>query len=252
MLIVLGASVDIRVLDHLKHHIGHTALLGVNQRGVEQRLRSLKPLTTDLDHTSVRKGIVLHETGGFLSQLALHSDIMGDIAHLLLNLAHSFEICGAVESITSQQQELDEVVGHVTARHIETTNEILRYETIIDGNHMCHSITRVHHNSGQQTLRVQCEHRLDGDVASGELIGLEHLLDEGLAVLRGVHGGLGEQDLVVARVDLQLFKKCVVPQVFHVFPVLDDTALHRVVDVQRVSHGSCLVATHHLLQLYSF
>lgn len=52
---------------------------------------------------------------------------------------------------------------------------------------------------------------LDRDVARLEAILFEHDLNHLLAVGEGVHGGLREQDLALAGIDLKLFREGIVP-----------------------------------------
>ena len=74
-------------------------------------------------------------------------------------------------------------------------------------------------------------------------------LNDFFAVLGGVHGGLGQQDLAVAGVDVELlWAKGVVPQVLHVIPVPDDAVLHGVVDFQHGAQLAGLVAHHQVLE----
>lgn len=74
-------------------------------------------------------------------------------------------------------------------------------------------------------------------------------LDDFLPVLGGVHGGLGQKDLAVAGVDVELlWAKGVVPQVLHVIPVPDNAVLHGVVDLQHGAQLAGLVPDHQILE----
>ena len=46
--------------------------------------------------------------------------------------------------------------------------------SLVDGDCVGDTITRVHHDSGGTARGVQGEHGLDGDVHSGRVEGLEH------------------------------------------------------------------------------
>lgn len=73
-------------------------------------------------------------------------------------------------------------------------------------------------------------------------------LDDLLPVLGGVHGRLGQQDLAVARVDVELLgPEGVVPQVLHVVPVPHDAVLHGVVDLQHGAQLAGLISHHQVL-----
>lgn len=62
----------------------------------------------------------------------------------------------------------------------------------------------------QVTSRPPCsverQHRLHGHVGEGNIEALEHDLHHALAVLRGVHGRLGEQDGVIVWIHAQLLE----------------------------------------------
>lgn len=73
------------------------------------------------------------------------------------------------------------------------------------------------------TLRVKGQDGLYGHVYALKAIALKHDLSHPLSVLQGVHGRLCEKDLLSPRVRLQLIEEGIVPELHHVFPVLDDT-----------------------------
>lgn len=74
-------------------------------------------------------------------------------------------------------------------------------------------------------------------------------LNDLLPVLGGVHGRLCEQDLAVARVDVELLRsKRVVPEVTHVVPVPHNAILHGVVDLQHGAQFARFVPHHQVLR----
>lgn len=73
-------------------------------------------------------------------------------------------------------------------------------------------------------------------------------LNDLLSVLGGVHRGLGEEDLAVARVDVELLgAKGVVPQVLHVIPVAHDAILHWIVYFQHGAQLTRFISHHQVL-----
>lgn len=101
--------------------------------------------------------------------------------------------------------------------------------------------------ANKHTLRIQSQHSLNSDIDTTEAVALEHDLAHLLAVPEGVHGGLGEEDLAAAGVDLHLVEEGVVPEVLHVVPLLDDAVLHGVGDLEHGAGGGRLVAAHDVL-----
>jgi len=178
-------------------------------------------------------------------------DVVSAVAQLLLDLTDRLEVSGAVKRVPSEEEEFDQVsekwgrggglVGlggggaaelvtcrrmlpyvagrlstfsprNVPSRHIQALDEVLRNEALVDGHDVSHAVASVAHDSSEQPLGVQREHGLDGDVGGGEVVGLEHVFDDFLAVGERVLGGLGEQDLVLGRINLHLLPERVVPE----------------------------------------
>jgi hypothetical protein len=96
-------------------------------------------------------------------------------------------------------------------------------------------------------LRIEREHGLDGDVHPLKSILLKHDLAHALPIRPGVHRGLREEHLAPARVDAELLRERIVPEVLHVLPVPHDPVLHRLRDLQVVPQRRRLVAHHDVL-----
>lgn len=97
------------------------------------------------------------------------------------------------------------------------------------------------------TLGVESQNGLDCNVDTAESISIKHNLAHLLAVLKRVHGRLRQEDLLALRVDLELLVKGVIPKMLHVIPLLDDTVLHGVADLEHGSGGGGLVTAHDIL-----
>ena len=103
-------------------------------------------------------------------------------------------------------------------------------ETFIDGDSVGNTITSIAHNTGGSTSRVEREDGLDGDVEGGNVEGLEHDLGHLFSVDLGVKWGLSEEDWVLVWGNSELNVEGVVPDAFHIIPILDDTVLNGVAD----------------------
>ena len=159
-----------------------------------------------------------------------------NIAKFLLDLTHSLEVSSAVEGISVEEEKLDEVTGHITTSHIETAGQMGQGETLEHRNNVGNTITTVHDNTSKKTwmkckfmhlpippllfhhankirplfprspllntLGIQGQHGLDGNIHALELVLLEHSLNHLLAILVRVHGSLCEENLALAGVDL--------------------------------------------------
>ncbi|KFQ49001.1 hypothetical protein N333_05771, partial [Nestor notabilis] len=95
--------------------------------------------------------------------------------------------------------------------------------TLVDGDSVGDTISRVHNNTSGTTRGIEGQHSLDGHVHGRgiEVDGsryLRHLLSVGL----GVEGSLCEQHRVLLGGHTQLVVEGVVPDLLHVIPVGDN------------------------------
>jgi len=79
---------------------------------------------------------------------------------------------------------------------------MLKQETLVHGDDVSDTITRVYDNTSEKTLSIQNEDSLDCDVDSLESVLLEHDLNHFLFVWLWVHGSLGQQNFALGRVNV--------------------------------------------------
>jgi hypothetical protein len=84
----------------------------------------------------------------------------GGVKYLFLDLADGLKVGGAVEDVAAEEEELDEVAGHITAGHVESAGQVGQREALVDGDDVRHTVTRVHDHARQQTLGVEGQHGL--------------------------------------------------------------------------------------------
>ena len=58
-----------------------------------------------------------------LCQLLLGGDVVPDVAELLLHHPDGLEVCGVVEGVAAEEEELDQVAGDVSAGDIQAPRE---------------------------------------------------------------------------------------------------------------------------------
>jgi hypothetical protein len=153
VLVELGPDINIGRLDGVVKLLSHTDRLNINQLWLEEGLCRLEPLRADLDDTAIRKGVVLDQNSGLMGKLGLELKIVANIAELFLDLPHGLEVSCAVESITTEEEKLDQVAGDITSSNIKATGQMGKSEALIHGDNVGHTITRVNDNTGQKTLR---------------------------------------------------------------------------------------------------
>merc|ERR1712219_17393 len=114
--------------------------------------------------------------------------------------------------------------------------------TLIDGNSVGDTITRVHDNTSGTTRGIQGQDSLDGNIHGRHVEGLEHDLGHLLPVGLRVEGSLSEEDRLLLGGHTELVVHGVVPDLLHVIPVGDDSVLHGVLEGQDTPLGLGLVS----------
>ena len=176
------------------------------------------------------------------SSLQFLLKVEGDVAQLLLDITDDFTLRRGVELVAALGEVLDQELREVTAGQIDTEDGVRERETLVDRDGVGDTVTRVKHDTGCTTGRVQREHGLDSDVECGCVECLEHDLGHLLAIGLGVKRGLGEKDGVLFRCDTEFVVEGVVPDLLHVVPVSDDTVLNGVLERKDTTLGLSLVA----------
>merc|ERR1712241_552455 len=92
--------------------------------------------------------------------------------------------------------------------------------TLIDGDSVGDTITRVHDNTSGTTRGIQ----------GGHVEGLEHDLGHLFTVSLGVEGSLSKEDGLLLRGNTELIVEGVVPDLLHIIPVGDDSVLNGVLE----------------------
>merc|ERR1711970_585358 len=100
-----------------------------------------------------------------------------------------------------------------------------------------HLLPRVEHDTGGSARGVEGEYGLDGDVHGWEVEGLKHDLSHLFSVSLGVEWGLGEEGWALLGGDSELVAVGVVPDLFHIVPIGDDTVLDGVFEGEDTSLG---------------
>merc|ERR1712137_512786 len=218
-------DVNIALHDGVVGGLMDTAGLHTQERGLEEGLRGTEPLIADGDDLTVGKLIGLLQGGGGSGGGHFLLEVKGNIAELLLDVTDNFTLSGGGERVTTLSEDLHEVVGELTASQVQTEDGMGESITLIDGNSVGDTITRVHDNTSGTTRGIQGEDSLDGNIHGGHVEGLKHDLGHLLTVGLGVEGSLSEEDGLLLRGNTELIVEGVVPDLLHVVPVGDDAVL---------------------------
>lgn len=218
-----------------------TARLETENGGLEESLGGAETLVANGDDLTVRKLVRLLKRRALGSSLNLLLKIKSDVAELLLDVTNDFTLGGGGEGVTTLSKDLHQVVGKITTSHVDTGDGVRKSETLVDGDNVGDTITRVEDDTGGTARGVEGEDGLDGDVEGGGVERLKDNLGHLLTVGLGVDGGLGEEDGVLLRGDTELVVEGVVPNLLHVVPVGDDTVLNGVAEGEDTTLGLSLV-----------
>merc|ERR1711894_776091 len=99
--------------------------------------------------------------------------------------------------------------------------------TLIDGNSVGDTITRVHDNTSGTTRGIH----------GGHVEGLKHDLGHLFTIGLGVEGSLSQEDGLFLRGDTEFIVEGVMPDLLHVIPVGDDTVFNWVFEGEDTSLG---------------
>ena len=203
--------VDVGGLDGVEEELGDAGLFDVDEVWLEEAFRGLEAFAPHADDAAVGEGVGFDEHGGVFRQPLVEVQVVGDVAEFLFDLAHGFEVGGAVEGVPAAEEQGDQVAGYVAAGDVQAAGEVVEHGGFVDGDDVRDAVAGVDDHAGGEALRVEGEDGLDGDVDAAELVLFEHFLAHEFAVLQRVHGGFGEEDFAALGIDLQFFVECVVP-----------------------------------------
>lgn len=217
------------------------AALEAEDRGLEEGLGGAEALVADRDDLAIGKLVRLLEARALGRRLDLLLKVKGDVAELLLDVTDDFALGRGGEGVAALGEDLHQVVGQVTAGHVDTRDGVGKGETLVDGHHVRDTVTGVEHDTRGAAGGVEREDGLDRDVEGGGVERLKDDLRHLLTVGLGVDGGLGEQDGVLLGRHAELVVEGVMPDLLHVVPVGHDTVLDRVPEREDTTLGLGLI-----------
>merc|ERR1739847_245657 len=219
-----------------------TAGLHAQEGRLEEGLRGTEPLIANGDDLAIGKLIGLLQGGGGSSSGHLLLEVKGNIAELLLDITDNLTLSGGGERVTALSEDLHEVVGELTASQVQTEDGVGKSITIIDGDVVGDTITRVHDHTGGTTRGIEGKDGLDGNIHGGHVEGLEHDLSHLLTVSLGVEGSLSKEDGLLLGGNTEFIVEGVMPDLLHVIPVGDDTMFNRVFEGEDTPLGLSLIS----------
>jgi hypothetical protein len=236
----IKSDIEIASLDGRIGELMKTLLLRalLDKLRVENSLGGRESRTVDSDRLAIRQLEDLIELARArrlsLGILKVQRDKANSLLHLADNLLPGTLATGRGNTIGGEKR-LHKVCDG------STSDEVLKHgvgnrEALVDRHSVGDTITGVTDKTGGTTVGIEGEDGLDGNVKATDAEGLEHDLGHLLSVGLGVVGSLSEEDAVLGRVDSELIGEAVLPDLLHVIPVLDDTGLDGVAELEDTSH----------------
>ena len=204
-------DVDVALHDGVVAGLVDTSRLHTKEARLEESLGASETLITDGDDLSVGKLIALLERGARCSSLHLLFEVEGNVAEFLLDVTDNFTLGSGGEGVATLSEDLHEVVGQITSSQVETKDGMGQGITLIDGNCVRDTITRVKNDTSGTSRGIEGEHSLDGNVHGWGVEGLKHDLCHLLTVGLGVEGSLSQQHGVLLRGNTKLIVESVMP-----------------------------------------
>merc|ERR1711953_775220 len=235
-------DVNIALHDRVGGGLMDTAGFHSQERGLEESLGGTESLIANGDDLAVGKLIGLLQGGGGSSSGHFLFKVKGNIAELLLDVTDNLTLSSGGERVTPLSEDLHEVVGEFTASQVQTEDSMGKSITLIDGDGVRNTITRVHDDTGGTTRGIEGEDSLDSDIHGGHVEGLEHDLSHLLTVSLGVEGSLSQEDGLLLGGNTEFIVEGVIPDLLHVIPVGDDTVLNGVLEGKDTPLGLGLVS----------
>merc|ERR1739847_213383 len=218
-----------------------TAGLHAQEGRLEEGLRGTEPLIANGDDLAIGKLIGLLQGGGGSSSGHLLLKVKGNIAELLLDVTDNLPLSSGGERVATLSKDLHEVVGELTASQVQTEDGVGKSITLIDGDGVGDTISRVHDHTGGTTRGIEGKDGLDGNIHGGHVEGLEHDLSHLLTVSLGVEGSLSKEDGLLLGGNTEFIVEGVMPDLLHIIPVGDDTVFNGVLQGEDTSLGLSLI-----------
>jgi len=245
------SDIDVTLHDGVVGGFMDTRGFQTEEGRLEESLRSTESLITDGNNLTVRKFVGFLQLGGSSSGLEFLLIVESDVAELLLDVTNDFTLGGGGVGVTTLGEDLHEVVGQVTTSQVKTDDGVRKSITLIDGDSVGNTITRVEDDTGGTTGSIKGEDGLDGDVEGRGVESLKHDLGHLFTVGLWVERSLGEENRVLFRSHTEFIVEGVVPNLLHIVPVRNDSVLDGILQGEDTSLGLSFVADIRVLLAHS-
>jgi len=219
-------DVDIALHDGVVDGLVDSARFHTQEGWLEECLWATESLITNGDDLTIGQFIGFLKGSGSSSGGHFLLEVQSHIAELLLDVTDNFSLSSGGERVAALSEDLHEVVSEVSAGQVQTEDGMRKGITFIDGDGVRDTISRVQDNTGGTTGSVQRQHGLDGNIHSWAVEGFEHDLSHLFPVSFWVERSLSEENGVFLWGNSQFIVEGVMPDLFHIIPVGDNSVLN--------------------------
>merc|ERR1719495_528016 len=209
---------------------------------LEESLGAAETLISNGNDLTIRKFIGLFKGGGGSSSGHFLFEVKCDIAELLLDVTDDLTLSSGSKGVATLSKDLHQVICKLTSSEIKTDDGVGESITFIDRNTMGNTISRVHDNTSGTTRGIKRKDSLNGNIHGRHIEGLKHDLGHLLTVSLWVKGSLSKENWLFLRGNTELIVEGVMPDLFHVIPVGDDSMFNRVLEGKDTSLGLSLIS----------
>ena len=167
-------DVDVALHDGVVGGLVDAGRLHTQEGWLEEGLGAPEALVSDGDDLTVGKLVALLQGGGGGGGGHLLLEVEGDVAELLLDVAHNLTLGRGGERVATLGEDLHQVICEVTSGQVQTEDGVGQGVALVDGDSVGHTVTGVEDDTCGTTGGVQGEHGLDGHVHGGGVEGLKH------------------------------------------------------------------------------
>jgi len=231
------SDVNVALHDGVVGGFVNTGGFHTNEGWLEEGFWASESFVTNGDDLTVGKLIRLLEGRGGGSSGHFLLEVKGDVAEFFLNVTDDFTLSGGDERVSTLSEDLHEVVSEIATSKIKTHNGVGEGITFIDWDVVGDTITSIKDDTSGTTGSVKGENGLDTDVHGWDVEGFEHDLGHLFTVSLWVKWGFSEEGWVFFWGDSEFVVEGVVPDLFHIIPVGNDTVFNWVLEGKDTSLG---------------
>jgi hypothetical protein len=234
-------DIDVALHDGVVSGFVNTGGFHTNEGWLEEGFWATETFVTDGDNLTVWEFVRFFEGGRRSSGGHFLFEVEGDVAKFFFDVTDDFTFGGGDKGVTTLGEDFHEVVGQVAAGKIESHDGVWEGITFVHWDVVGDTIAGVEDDTGGTAGSVEGEYGLDSDVHGWEVEGFKHDLSHLFTVSLWVEWGFSEKGWALFWGNAEFVVVSVVPDLFHIIPVGNDTVFDWVFEGKDTSLGLSFV-----------